>query len=268
VYSQIALIAQVFDVFFQVGGAGAALEEIRKRSGSWFDPVLVRLCLTLQDDTQFLAMLESPDIDDELMKLEPSEYMMVVDEDQLDRITEAFGMVVDVKSPFTHDHSTRVARFSVAIASQFEFDAKQLRQIKRAAYLHDIGKLGVSNCILDKPGKLDAAEWEQIKRHPTLTGNILGHLKPFAEIASMSAAHHEKLDGSGYPLGISGDQISRETRIITIADIFDALTAARPYREALGVSKSLAIIESQIGSAIDADCFEALKIHVRETGMA
>jgi HD-GYP domain-containing protein (c-di-GMP phosphodiesterase class II) len=131
--------------------------------------------------------------------------------------------------------------------------------LKRGALLHDVGKLGVSNSILDKPGKLDATEWQAVQAHAAYTEAILSRISAFAELARIAAAHHERLDGAGYPRGLRADEISLETRIITTADIFDAITAARPYRGAIPIPKTLEIMAETVGTAIDADCFEALK---------
>ena len=145
------------------------------------------------------------------------------------------------------------------VAEQLGFSAVQRRWLKRAALLHDIGKLGVSNAILDKAGKLDDNEWAAMRVHAVHSEAILSRISAFSELAPIAGAHHERLDGKGYPRGLSGDQICLETRIITTADIFDALTADRPYRAALPTHQALAIMREGIGSSIDADCFAALE---------
>ncbi len=117
----------------------------------------------------------------------------------------------------------------------------------------------MSNAILDKPGKLDDVEWAAVRRHAVYTESILGRIKNFDELARVSAAHHERLDGGGYPRGLKATDIALETRIITTADIFDAITAERPYRGAVPVEKTLAIMADTVGTAIDADCFAHLK---------
>jgi HD-GYP domain-containing protein (c-di-GMP phosphodiesterase class II) len=144
------------------------------------------------------------------------------------------------------------------VAEQLGFGAEQRRWLKRAALLHDIGKLGVSNAILDKPGKLDDDEWAAMRMHAAHSEEILSRIGAFSQLAPIAGAHHERLDGKGYPRGLAGDQICLETRIITTADIFDALTADRPYRAAMPVSKAMAIMSGMVGTQIDADCFTAL----------
>ena len=133
------------------------------------------------------------------------------------------------------------------------------RWLYRAALLHDVGKLGVSNTILDKPGSLDEREWEAMRGHASHTQAILGRIKVLADIAPIAAAHHERLDGTGYPLRLEESQISRETRIITVCDFYDALTSDRPYRAAMSRDEALAIMTAESGKAIDPDCLAALR---------
>ena len=150
--------------------------------------------------------------------------------------------------------------FADMIAEQFRFSTDERRWLKRAALLHDIGKLGVSNKILDKPGKLDAVEWDAIRAHSAHSEAILSRVSAFKQLAVIAGAHHERLDGKGYPKGLSGEEISLETRIISVADVFDALTAERPYRPALPVAEAFAIIADMAGPALDARCVTALQV--------
>ena len=141
------------------------------------------------------------------------------------------------------------------------------RWLRRAALLHDMGKLGVSNAVLDKPGKLDEDEWAAVKRHAQYTESILSRIDAFGELAQVAGAHHERLDGRGYPRGLQAAEISLETRIITTADIFDAITAERPYRGAVPVAKTLAIMREEVDKAIDARCLAALERIVDGLGL-
>ena len=143
--------------------------------------------------------------------------------------------------------------------------AERRRWFYRGALLHDVGKLGVSNSILDKPGKLTDEEFAQVKRHPKYTEEILSKISIFRELALVAGAHHERLDGKGYHKGLSGDQIGLETRILTLADIFDALTANRPYRPAMPVDKAMAILAEMRGTAIDGNCFDAFRTVLDKT---
>lgn len=257
--ARIALLAQVVDVFFMSSGPAAALREVERRAGVWFDPEHAAMFQRVAADPQFWATLAAPDLEQWVVALEPQKRSLVVDDDYLDDIAAGFAKVIDAKSPYTGGHSDRVALFADMIAEQFGFSADRRRWLKRAALLHDIGKLGVSNQILDKPGRLDEAEWRAMREHTTLGEQILSRISAFAELAQVAGAHHERLDGKGYPRQLHGAQIGLETRIVTTADIFDALTADRPYRAAMPVSKAFAIMDADVGTAIDAHCLAALK---------
>ncbi|WP_305764608.1 HD-GYP domain-containing protein [Azoarcus sp. DD4] len=260
-YSRVALLAQVIDVFHTAGGPQAALDEARLRAGRWFDPELVEAFEAVADEA-FWATLGSLDIVRDVLALEPATHVVTLDDDYLDDIATAFGQVVDSKSPYTSGHSARVALYTDLMAETMGMDGERRRWLRRGALLHDIGKLGVSNSILDKPGKLDEDEWAAVKAHAAYTEAILGRITAFAELARVSGAHHERLDGKGYPRGLMASEISQETRIITCADIFDAITAERPYRGAVPIPRTLEIMSENVGSAIDPVCFEVLKASV------
>jgi HD-GYP domain-containing protein (c-di-GMP phosphodiesterase class II) len=259
-YARIALLAQVIDVFMTAGGRDAALKEVRARAGSWFDPALVTAFEQVAQSADFWQTLTSPAIDAAVAALQPAGQgqQHVLDEDYLDDIAGAFGQVVDAKSPYTSGHSARVALYTDMIGEGLGLSAQRRRWLKRGALLHDVGKLGVSNSVLDKAGALDRDEWDAVKLHAAFTETILARIGPFRELAAIAGAHHERLDGSGYPRGLSADDIRIETRIITTADIFDAITAARPYRGAIPIPQALDMMAKTVGSALDPDCFAAL----------
>lgn len=261
--SRIALAAQVADVFYQAGGHAAAWKEIRRRRGTWFDPRVVDAFCVIAQSPAFWKPLGESDFAERLWDLEPGRQVMNVTETQLDAIALAFAQIVDAKSHFTYGHSERVGRYADAISRQMGHSAAHTAWIRRGALLHDLGKLGVSNTVLDKPGRLNASEWAQIKRHPALTEDILARIEPFEKLAGIAGAHHERMDGYGYPHGLEGDEICLETRIITTADIFDALTAVRPYRDALPIEEAFSIMDQETGKAIDATCLGALRAAMR-----
>ncbi len=258
-YARIALLAQVIDVFHASDGRQAALDEIRARRGQWFDPALVDAFELVAQDPSFWMTLASGAVDGAVLALEPAGHAVDLDDDYLDDIATAFGQVVDSKSPYTSGHSARVALYTELIAEEMDVAASRRRWLKRGALLHDVGKLGVSNSILDKPGKLDDDEWRAVQAHAQYTEAILARIDAFAELARVAGAHHERLDGKGYPRGLTADEISLETRIITTADIFDAITAERPYRGAIPIPKTLEMMAEHVGTAIDPDCFAALQ---------
>lgn len=259
VYARIALLSQVVDVFHSSGGPRAALQEVKERRGSWFDPQLADALLALGPSDALWETLRSSDLAALVFAAAPTQLAVEVDDDYLDEITAAFGEVVDSKSPYTAGHSGRVALYADLLAAELGLGPERRRWLHRGALLHDVGKLGVSNAILDKPGKLDAAEWDAVRLHPVYTEEILKRIPPLAELARVAGAHHERLDGKGYPRGSLAAEISLETRIITSADIFDAITAARPYRAAIPVPRALEMMEETVGTALDPDCFAALR---------
>jgi putative nucleotidyltransferase with HDIG domain len=266
-FARIALLSQVAEVFHAEGGPAAARAEIERRKGSWFDPVLVGAFLGVSANPAFWASLVAPDIESKVLAMSWESDIVVIDEDYLDDIAAAFGQVVDAKSPYTSGHSERVADYAGAIAREVGFPAERLRWLRRGALLHDIGKLGVSNAILDKPAKLDDAEWVTMRDHAVHTRAILGRLSVFRDLAPIAAAHHERIDGTGYPLQLAGEAITLPTRIITVADFFDALVANRPYRKAMPAEQALAIIGGEVGHAVDPQCFAALARLVRSGAM-
>jgi len=257
--ARIALLAQVIDVFHTVGGSAAALAEARARAGSWFDPALVTAMERVAGDPGFWHTLASPDVEPAVFAMEPGAGAVVLDDDYLDDIAAAFGQIVDSKSPFTSGHSARVADIVDAVARRLGLSDARCRWLRRGALLHDVGKLGVSNALLDKPGKLDDDEWVVMRRHAEHTEAILARIGAFSELARVAAAHHERLDGGGYPRGLKADAIALETRIITTADIFDAISADRPYRPAVPIPETLETMARMVGTAIDPLCFEALR---------
>lgn len=176
----------------------------------------------------------------------------------IDAICETFADVVDAKSPFTYRHSVGVMGAAVAIGKVMGLPANRMQVLRRAALLHDVGKLSISNTILDKPTKLTDAELGIVKTHPGLSSEILGHIGAFREIAVMAGEHHEKLDGTGYPAGLSGKDLSLESRLLAVADIYGALSEKRPYREALPPSQIAMIMEREIPAKLDSECYEAL----------
>ncbi len=262
-YARIALLAQVADVFFTSGGAPAAVQEVVSRAGTWFDRRVVAAFERARVRPGFWEVLGGSTLHRDLAGLVPQHARVVVDDAYLDDIAAAFAQVIDAKSPFTAGHSQRVTDVADDIASQLGLSPRRRRWLRRAALLHDIGKLGVSNTILDKAGPLDAEEWAAVRRHPALSEMILARIGPFRDLAAIAGAHHERLDGTGYPRGLPADAIGLETRIITTADIFDALTATRPYRAAMSDADALRIMDDMSGTALDPACLAALKAALR-----
>jgi len=253
--ARILLLAQTLDVFAWNEGADAALEMARRRSGTWFDPALVAACEGLREHLSAWRSQQLPSLQHAVRMRDPSPPMELSGQGALGDVAEAFASIVDAKSPFTQRHSRRVADIAMAIARERGVESEMLRV---AALLHDLGKLAVPNSILDKPGPLTEPEWKIMRRHPEDSLRILRRLKGLGGWADVAAAHHERLDGQGYHLGLDGRVLNLEARILAVADVYESLTADRPYRAALDRTATFAILEAGRGNAFDGDCIDAL----------
>lgn len=257
-YARIIGLAQVAEIYWALGGPNAALDVARDRRGRWFDPDLVSALRSLGPGDRVWSDLRDADLATKIASAEPEERVIAADESRLDRIAKAFALVVDAKSTFTYHHSDRVAAYAVAIAQTLGLPDRECVRLRRAGLLHDIGKLAVPNRILDKPGKLDPEEWDVVRMHPHYTFEILERVPVFSEFAFDAAAHHERIDGRGYHRGLEGSALSRHARILAAADIFDALSAARPYRGPLPRDQVLSMIREGSGTQLCPECVDAL----------
>ena len=156
---------------------------------------------------------------------------------------EALASAIDAKDPYTYGHSNRVARFSSAICEEMGMSRKEVRQVELAAILHDIGKIGTPESILQKPGRLTPKEMERIHEHPEKGAHILSNIIEFRDVVKWIRHHHEWYDGQGYPDHIAADDIPLQARVITIADTFDAMTSDRPYRKGMPAGEAIRIME-------------------------
>ncbi len=259
--ARLCSVAQTLDAFATENDIEAALRLLRSRRGTWFDPELVRAAQQLHTSGRLWAHCQPRDVEStrtEVLRLDPGLSTPLTPE-YVDRICEAFGNLVDAKSPFTYHHSVGVTDVAVAIATQLGLMPERISLVRRAAFLHDIGKLAVPNRILDKPGRLDAREWSTVMRHPHISGSILQRVGAFRELASLAAEHHERLDGSGYPFGLKAEQISLESRVIALADCYAAMAEDRPYRKGLDARDILAEIGQDVPTKFDGCCFSALQ---------
>ncbi|GIU03858.1 two-component system response regulator [Shewanella sp. c952] len=181
-------------------------------------------------------------------------------------IIRRLGRAAEYKDNETGLHVVRMSHYARLLAIQSGLPDKYCELIYNAAPMHDIGKIGTPDSILKKPAKLDEPEWDEMQRHAEIGAEIIGdHQDPLLEMARRIAlSHHEKWDGSGYPFGVSGQDIPIEGRIVAIADVFDALTSIRPYKKAWTVADTMALIESESGKHFDPELVEHFKQIVDE----
>jgi len=252
---RILCLAQTAEIFHAAAGPQAAHDVARKRSGEWFDPALVDAFAAVGGDAAFWEALH----DDDLGTWEPGERHITVDEDRLDRIADAFAGIIDAKSPWTYRHSDRACLIVMGVSAALGADDLLLRDLRRAALLHDIGKLAVSNRILDKPARLTRGEYARIREHPLITERILARVPGCEHLAGMAGAHHERLDGGGYPHGLADGELTMPMRVLAIADVYEALTSDRPYRRALSSAEALAVMRSDVPGRLDRESFATLE---------
>ena len=260
--SRIISIAQFLDVYALEHGREAAIRVLCERSERWFDPKIVRLAVQLhrQGTLWRYAAHVTPEIETRAAVLDFSpDGMNQLKAGDIDLICEAFSDVVDAKSSFTFRHSLGVTQVAIEMARVIGLTKDRTRLVHRAALLHDLGKLRVPNSILDKKQALSREEWAVVREHPILTREILSRIGPFAELAQIAGAHHEKLDGSGYPDRLKAADLPIEARIITVADMYGAMTEDRPYRPGLTPEQALYNISREVPQRLDADCCEALE---------
>ena len=164
---------------------------------------------------------------------------------------------LDAKSPWTKGHSERVSMYAELIALEMMIDNEEIKNIKLAGILHDIGKIGTYDHLLDKPGKLTREEFEVVKKHPSQAAAILKDIKQLKDIIPMVEYHHEKLDGTGYPYGLTKNEIPIGAKILHVADSFDSMTSNRPYRNSPGVEYALSELNKYKGIQFDPDVVDA-----------
>jgi HD-GYP domain-containing protein (c-di-GMP phosphodiesterase class II) len=265
--ARVIAVAQHLDVFALEFGPATAMQFLRERSGRWFDPEVVKAAESLNGKARLwmnclqtpgrTSTLSEPSARSAVLELAPNQTARP-SHSHIDTICEAFAEVVDAKSHFTFSHSIGVTDVATTIGAAMGLNQERRQLLHRAALLHDLGKLRVPNSILDKPGALDPEEWAIMREHPALTTAILGRVQQFRDLACIAGSHHEKLDGSGYPNGLRGEALPLETRILTVADMYGAITEDRPYRKGFSPEQAVDILKREAPGKLDPDCLEAL----------
>ena len=176
---------------------------------------------------------------------------------RFEQTAEALAGAIDAKDSYTNGHSTRVANYTAMLATELGYDRETVEKYYRIALLHDVGKIGVPEEVLNKPGKLTAEEYENIKSHTLQGYQVLKDISIMPELAVGAQAHHERPDGKGYPNHLKGDEIPRVAQIIAVADCFDAMYSNRPYRDRMNFDKAVSIIREVSGTQLTADVVDA-----------
>ncbi len=190
---------------------------------------------------------------------------VVLDDDSLLAFARLFGRVIDFRSPFTAIHSNRVSLVAGALADYAGMGAVECAHMEIAGLLHDLGKLAVSTEILEKPGGLSQEEWNIMKSHPFHTYQLLSGMTGIGHIAQWASRHHERPDGTGYPFHLAGDELTAGDRVLSVADIFTALTEERPYRPGMSVAEAVRVLQDLAGkSAIDREIADIAGRHAAD----
>jgi HD-GYP domain-containing protein (c-di-GMP phosphodiesterase class II) len=254
--SRIVQLAEFAEVAHRVGGIDAAIALGERRRATQFDPNLVDvLCL---DAAKVFGHIDDAGSWDSVIDAEPS-LAISLTRQECDDALLAIGRFVDLKSPFTIGHSLAVAELAARAGRQLGLSDNEAHTLYRAGLVHDFGRLGVSNSIWDKPGPLGTGEWERVRVHPYFTERMLRQSPALAPLAQIAVQHRERLDGSGYPRGLSGSAISPLARILGAADAYQAMREPRPYREPHTADGAAAELRADVRSGrLESDAVEAV----------
>jgi HD-GYP domain-containing protein (c-di-GMP phosphodiesterase class II) len=254
--SRLINLADVVEVFRRIGGVNAAVAVARERSGTQFDPELVAVFCDR-------APLLFSDLDDAtswdlVIDAEPSLGQPLPTE-KLDEALGAIGEFAELKSPWRMGHATAVAELAAEAARIAGLPDEDVTTLRRSALVEDLGHLGVSNAIWDKQGPLSPSEVERVRLHPYLTERMLSFSPALAPLGRLAALHHERLDGSGYPRGLSGDAISPAGRVLAAADVYQALIESRPHRPARAPEAAASALRGEVvARRLDGDAADAV----------
>jgi HD-GYP domain-containing protein (c-di-GMP phosphodiesterase class II) len=251
--SRIAQVAEYVEVANRLGGVDAVRALARERSGAQFDP---QLCEVLDTEgAVVLSGLDEVGTWDAVIAAEPM-LAVVLSGEKLDSALVALADFIDLKSPYFLGHSRAVAELAREAARRLDAEPAALY---RAGLVHDWGRLGISNAIWDKKGPLGAGEWERVRLQPQITDRMLCQSESLAPLAAIAVQHRERLDGSGYPAGLSGSAISRPARILAAADAYQAMREPRPHRAALSPDGAATELRAEVKAGrFDADAVDAV----------
>jgi HD-GYP domain-containing protein (c-di-GMP phosphodiesterase class II) len=254
--ARLTILVDVIEVFHRTAGVEAAVAAARERSGTQFDPELVEL---LADHAnEIFAGLDGVSTWNAVIAAEPA-LERRLSEEELDRALEAVADFVDLKSPHTLGHSRRVAELATTGAERLCLPDAEVDEVRRAALLHDLGRLGVPNTIWDRPGPLGAAEWERVRLHPYLSERMISSSPTLAPLAPLAGSHHERLDGSGYHRSLRGELLTPAMRVLAVADVYAALGESRPHRPAQSATESAATVRAEVRAGrLDGDAADAV----------
>lgn len=242
---RIVHLADIVEVFHRVGGPDAAVTVARERQGAQFDPALVDLFCDA--GSHVLDCLEDETTWDEVIAAQPALGRTLSDA-ELDTVLEAFADYTDLKSPDWLGHSRGVAALAEGAARRVGLPAADVTMLRRAGLVHDLGAIGVANEVWDKRGPLAEVDRERVRTHPYLAERTLARSPGLAAVGALAALHHERLDGTGYPRGLTAEALPTAARVLAAADVYHALVEDRPHRPAVPAAEAAGVLRAEVSA--------------------
>jgi HD-GYP domain-containing protein (c-di-GMP phosphodiesterase class II) len=254
--SRLAQFSEFVEVAHRIGGTDAAVALAQKRAGSQFDPALAALLCA--DAEAILGGLESTRTWDAVIAAEPA-LSVTLSGDEFDAALLAVANIVDLKSPYTLGHARAVSQLAASAGDYQGLAADDVLRVRRAGLVAGLGRLGVSNSIWDKTGPLGAGEWERVRLYPYLTERMLHQSSALAPLGAVAVQHRERLDGSGYPRGLSGGAISEPARLLAAVDAYQSMCEPRPHRPAFVRDHAASELRGEVRAGrLDGNAVEAV----------
>ena len=263
VTSRIVHMAEVLtEVASSFGGPSAAVAVATERLGTVFEPEMVSTFLELSEKQDFWKILDQESVQQTVLEIKPPSRFDTVSESQVEGVCEVMADFTDISSPHTWNHSRTVADIAVGVAKEVGMGRDEVTKLRRAALVHDLGKVAIPSMVLQKQEGLTAPEWESFRLHPYYTERILSRVQSLSPLASEAAMHHERLDGQGYHRQLNGEQIPLTGRILAVADTYAGLQKRDGGTD---LSEALDQMKGLVGTQLDATCVEALEASLNGT---
>ncbi len=261
--SQIIRLADTFEILYNESipnylQRDRIIDQLEKNRNILFSPKIVDLFIEVQSKDYFWWDVENIGAIPEIMNYIRPNLIKKVSLHDIRNIAIVFSDIIDSRSSFTYMHSVNLANLVLLVGNSLNMDPTRMMKLEIAALLHDIGKLAVPSSILNKEGKLTKTERDIMNSHTYYTRVVLSKIEDFEDVTNWAANHHEKLNGSGYPIGLISSDLSLEERIIAVCDIYEALTAVRPYKKGLSRDEAMKMLDNMVN--IGELCGESLEL--------
>ncbi|PKM38648.1 MAG: HD family phosphohydrolase [Firmicutes bacterium HGW-Firmicutes-9] len=248
-FAQIIALADTLDLTFdlregpQTKGKKEAF--VHDHRDTFFSPILTNAFLKVSEHTELWNGLKDTNIDSSLSQVVP-QFSNAMNYEDIRQLTKTLSKIIDAKSKYTHEHSAGLSVKIATMADFYHIDFTTTHKLLIASDLHDLGKLIISNDILDRPGRLTEEEYNNIKRHPAIAKSCLENVSGFEDISRWVGNHHEKLNGSGYPNGLIAEDLDFYSKLLTSMDVYQALTEERPYRSSMDHWNAMRVMQKMV----------------------